>query len=103
MNRIMRWTTSEIVGLATVGVSEIWTEVGADGVVLREIGLDAEGHVVYCAPSEERHRGFFDETPVVGAANEVGPDRQLFERTWHSREVGGDAVRRRGCFVPVNH
>jgi hypothetical protein len=65
------------------GLAKTWVEVAPDGRVMREIGFDADGHVIHRAPSARyRHGqyGLFDLTPVKATSDSVA--QEDFERMW---------------------
>lgn len=83
----LRWNAIEIDGLRELGLAAVVTEIGPEGIVLREIGLDGAGSVVYRVPDDvSRHdRALFDGQ-VVDAGNFDECDAipgDEFERLWH--------------------
>ncbi len=66
------------------GITQMYVEVGDDGTVQRELGLDTSGSVVHRTPSDaHRHgeRGFWD---LVTVPTDLGTDVPAaeFERMW---------------------
>ena len=79
--RYLRWTSED--GDLGEGLVEEWTEVGDDGVVLREIGFDSNGNIAHKMPSAKfKHGkyGHFDLAPISLAMvwhrrNDANPDQ----------------------------
>lgn len=81
--RYRRWTTDD--GDLVDGAIEEWTEIGPDGVVLREIAFDESGKVVHLMPSDKYHHGtygVFDLAPVEMAGIADSVDAVVFDRRW---------------------
>ncbi len=74
----VRWTETEITGLP---FAELLTEISALGVVLREVGLNANHEVVHRAPTGTS-RGLFDNQAVSLAASRNDFEVQYFEQLW---------------------
>lgn len=71
------------------GATELWTESDEDGVVRREIGLNASGAIVHQFPSriaDYGTRGHFDQTPIAPSASD-SLDSSIFEATWERASV----------------
>ena len=66
----LRWDAHDVKNLHRQGgCVELFTEIDQHGRVLREVGLDATGTVVHCAPSKQSPYGLFDNQ-VVSLANQ---------------------------------
>lgn len=90
--RYLRWLEKDIAGIASVGLASIWTEVDADGRVVREIGFDANGRSVLGAPTAERARGLFDNVTVALERNDEDElEPSLFEEAWHRFNQQGES------------
>lgn len=63
MTAVLEWTETDAPGIGEAGVNRIWTEVDDSGIILREIGLDSTGGVVYIAPAPRRARPVRSSTP----------------------------------------
>jgi hypothetical protein len=84
------WLNSPSMPLANEGLSRVLTEVDESqrGLVLREIGFDANGRIVYRCPDaaetrREFKRGIFDLAPVdTSSPNDLMPE--TFETHWRA-------------------
>jgi hypothetical protein len=83
VNKYVVWNRDDIKGLPE-GWRLLYTEVCSDGTVEREIALDADGRVVYRAPSAEHPRLLFDlaVVDVREGSQQIHPES--FERLWKS-------------------
>jgi hypothetical protein len=89
--RYLSWDEGSASGLGSQapGLVQVWTEVDDAGVVCRELGFDAEGHIAHRCPSDwYRHGtyGLFDSAriEVVGTEDDIEPAE--FERRWDEIE-----------------
>ena len=88
------WLDSPSMPLAGDGLARVLTEVDESrrGLVLREIGFDTNGRIVYRCPDAEEtrrefKRGIFDLAPVdTGTANDLTPE--IFETFWCANPHG---------------
>lgn len=84
---IVRWNLKDIPDLERYGFVEMLTELDADGVVLREMGLNSLGEVVHKAPmkgSSYPHGFFFDGATVdmTSLSSDEYFSRKKFEAMW---------------------
>jgi hypothetical protein len=83
---VLKWNAAEINGLLELGLAAVLTEIAPGGFVLREIGLDGAGSVVYRAPDDEsgHDRALFSGQTVdaenLDECDTMRPDE--FERLW---------------------
>lgn len=93
MNAFVRWSGIDIEGLAKDGLDAVLTEVDVCGQVVREIGIDQTGHVVYRWPSPSMPRrfgrGLFDGVIVDLGRNGPQMSRDEFETFWIDEEAKG--------------
>lgn len=84
MSRFLIWTERELGGLKDGwGLSRIFTEIDAQGAVIREIGLNEVGEVVHRHPGlpSRAEYGVFDSAKI-GAADSDDVGSQEFDRLW---------------------
>lgn len=84
MMRYVSWNDTSI-GNFPSGIARILTEVDERGRVLRELGLDATGSVIYRAPSTiggRLHRGYFDGSLIKVLSHLDDCTRDEFEAIW---------------------
>jgi hypothetical protein len=85
--RYLKWTEKD--GELNGGLVELWTEVGEDGYVTREIGFDVNGQVAHKMPSD-RYRegtyGLFDLAPIELQGRKDDISAEQFEKRWQESE-----------------
>ena len=80
----LKWTKEDIKNLyIKTEVSTILTEVDSDGIVLREIGLDEKGEIVYFSPSKKNNYGLFDNQIVEYDPHKKDIGKEEFEIRWN--------------------
>jgi len=85
-----KWAGNDIKGLEKIsGMVTLYTEIGEDGRVRREIGFNNEGKVVHKCPSDGYRwgtYGFFDLARVERAEKTDSPSDVItedeFEQLW---------------------
>lgn len=87
---IVVWTSADIAGLETLGIVSVVTELDDRGCVLREIGLNSLGDIVYSSPTENGPllRGLFDGQVIdLRSVDSVDPMRfEEFEALWQESQ-----------------
>jgi len=81
-----RWNEDDIRGLHSISqISILYTESNAQGVVLREIGLDKLGKIMHRYPSSSHpfgSRGLFDTQTVELSSETKDLTKDEFEGLW---------------------
>jgi hypothetical protein len=84
--RIVSWTSGECLGSEHSEIARTLTEVDDHGKILREIGLDGDGRLLYIAPAlRGKYRyGTFDlqRIDVASLPSEDAIPRDDFEALW---------------------
>jgi hypothetical protein len=83
----LKWTEEGIEGLQSKdGIAVLFTEVGADGFVRREIGFDENGDVVHRCPGPVKYKyggyGIFDLALIEVSSRESDLTKEEFEELW---------------------
>ena len=92
MTHYRRWTEAD--GDMWPGLVEEWTEIGADGVVTRELGFNADGDISHQFPSDyfpQGSYGIFDLAVIETRGLIDTVEAAEFERKWDQglRETKG--------------
>jgi len=79
----LRWGASDIKGLHDLGLDAVVTECSANGVVLREVGLDRSGCAVHRAP-DPAAEFFLFELQRVRLASSSDISGEEFSDLWQA-------------------
>ncbi len=78
----IEWSEKDIKGLEELKIDRLITEIDDTGKVLREIGLNSQGHIVHKAPSDYDNYGLFDLQKVETRGLSSTVAHTEFERLW---------------------
>ncbi|MDE8651833.1 hypothetical protein [Novosphingobium album (ex Liu et al. 2023)] len=83
-HKFVCFNRDDIPGLAELGINRIFVEVSATGQVVREIGFDDNGLVIYRFPGNDRFGkyGLFDNATVDTTHTLNALSREEFERLY---------------------